>query len=100
VSAVEGQFGREHKSVRHPHTNMAKAALNMLTRTSAPELARDGIYMVSVDPGWMSHEADPTFHPPLHALDSAARLLHPIAQGLAGEPLYGVLLKDFVPVPW
>jgi NAD(P)-dependent dehydrogenase (short-subunit alcohol dehydrogenase family) len=104
VSAVEGQFGREHKSVRHPHTNMAKAALNMLTRTSAPELAQDGIYMVSVDPGWMSRETsradDPTFRPPLQADDSAARILHPIAQGLAGEPLYGVLLKDFVPVSW
>jgi NAD(P)-dependent dehydrogenase (short-subunit alcohol dehydrogenase family) len=100
VSAVEGQFGREHKSVRHPHTNMAKASLNMLTRTSAPELAQDGIYMVSVDPGWMSHPNDPTFCPPLQADDSAARILHPIAQGLAGEPLYGMLLKDFVPVPW
>lgn len=59
--------------------------------------------MVSVDPGWMSKEGrsvDPAFHPPLEAEDCAARVLHPIAQGLAGEPLSGVLLKDFVEVPW
>jgi NAD(P)-dependent dehydrogenase (short-subunit alcohol dehydrogenase family) len=103
VTAVEGQFGRAEKSTRHPHTNMAKAGLNMLTRTSAADLAGDGIFMVSVDPGWMSREGkevDPTLKPPLEAEDCAARVLHPIAHGLAGEPLYGVLLKDFTEVPW
>ena len=35
VSAMEGQFARGYKGPGHPHTNMAKAALNMLTRTSA-----------------------------------------------------------------
>ena len=34
VSAMEGKFYR-HKAPTHPHTNMAKAALNMMTRTSA-----------------------------------------------------------------
>lgn len=100
VTAVEGQFARQDKSIRHPHTNMAKAALNMMTRTSASDLASQGIYMVSVDPGWMSRESAPEETPPLDARDSAARILHPIAQGIAGEPLHGVLLKDFKIVPW
>jgi NAD(P)-dependent dehydrogenase (short-subunit alcohol dehydrogenase family) len=37
VSAMEGQFYRKFKTTRHPHTNMAKAALNMMTRTSATD---------------------------------------------------------------
>src|SRR6202012_3395940 len=79
VSAVEGQFYREHKTDKHPHTNMAKAALNMLTRTSAVDYVRDGIHMNSVDTGWVSDE-DPAaiaerkrqehgFHPPLDIVD-------------------------------
>ncbi len=56
VSAMEGQFYREHKTDRHPHTNMAKAALNMIVRTSAPDYARDGIYLNAVDTGWVTDE--------------------------------------------
>jgi NAD(P)-dependent dehydrogenase (short-subunit alcohol dehydrogenase family) len=103
VSAVEGQFSRHEKAPRHPHTNIAKAGLNMLTRTSAGDLREDRIFMVSVDPGWMSREGrfvEPGFQAPLEASDCAARVLHPIASGLAGAPLHGVLLKDFVEVPW
>ena len=109
VAALEGQFQRAEKPARHPHTNMAKAALNMLTRTSAEAYAADGIYMVSVDPGWVSHEGPPAaqaraaaqgFRPPLDMADAAARLLDPIARGLAGQPVYGVLLKDFAEAPW
>ncbi len=103
VTAVEGQFARDDKPARHPHTNMAKAALNMLTRTSALDLAARGIHMVSVDPGWMSSEGKhvgPDVRPALEAEDCAARVLHPVAVGLAGAPLHGVLLKDFVEVPW
>jgi NAD(P)-dependent dehydrogenase (short-subunit alcohol dehydrogenase family) len=37
VSAMEGKFYR-YKTPNHPHTNMGKAALNMLTRTSAADL--------------------------------------------------------------
>lgn len=40
VSAMEGQFYRKNKSSKHPHTNMAKAALNMMTRTCANEFAK------------------------------------------------------------
>lgn len=109
VAALEGQFERPQKSDRHPHTNMAKAALNMITRTSAQDYAREGIYMASVDPGWMSNEGPIEqqreaelrgFHPPLEAIDCAARLTDPIARGIRGEPVYGVLLKDFREVPW
>lgn len=109
VAAVEGQFGSRQKSPRHPHTNMAKAALNMLTATSASDYAARGVFMASVDPGWMSDEGPPEqrdratergFHPPLAAEDCAARIVHPIAAGLAGSPLWGVLLRDFRVEPW
>lgn len=103
VSALEGQFGRGVKAPQHPHTNIAKAGLNMLTRTSADDLRRDGIFMVSVDPGWMSREGEfisPDAEVPLDAVDCAARVLHPIAAGLAGAPIHGVLLKDFLEVSW
>jgi NAD(P)-dependent dehydrogenase (short-subunit alcohol dehydrogenase family) len=57
VSAMEGQFGRGYKGPGHPHTNMAKASLNMLTRTSAKEmLETDGILMTSIDTGWITDE--------------------------------------------
>lgn len=109
VAALEGQFERPSKPGRHPHTNMAKAALNMLVRTSAEQYASKGIYMVAVDPGWVSHEAPPRararaeadgFRPPLDFEDAAARILDPIARGLAGRPIHGVLLKDFAEAPW
>ena len=56
VSAMEGQFYRSFKTTRHPHTNMAKAALNMMTRTCAEELAAARVYMNSVDTGWINDE--------------------------------------------
>ena len=109
VSAVEGQFHRGYKGPGHPHTNMAKAALNMLTRTSAHELLRDGILMTSVDTGWITDErphptrmrlAGEGFHAPLDLVDGAARVYDPIVRGEAGEDLYGVFLKDYEPAPW
>ena len=111
VSAVEGQFSR-HKTVFHPHTNMAKAALNMMTRTSGEDYARDGIYMNSVDTGWVTDENPTpkrTAQPggsaassrPLDIMDGMARIYHPIAQGINGraEPLFGLFLKDYAPAP-
>jgi len=111
VSAMEGQF-RRHKTVFHPHTNMAKAALNMMTRTSAEDYARDGIYMNSVDTGWITDE-NPTpkrtriqdergFFPPLDIIDGMARIYHPIATGLLdeAEPVFGQFLKDYTTCPW
>ncbi len=110
VSAVEGQFERRNKTFFHPHTNMAKAALNMITRTSAPDLALEHIYLASVDPGWFSNENP---HPiaegmkasgftlPIDEIDGAARVLDPIFSRInGGDPLYGCLLKDYRPAPW
>ena len=109
VSAMEGQFGRGYKGPGHPHTNMAKAALNMLTRTSATELLTDGILMTSVDTGWITDErphptkmrlADEGFHAPLDLVDGAARVYDPIVRGEAGEDLYDCFLKDYKPSAW
>ncbi|WP_338014363.1 SDR family oxidoreductase [Streptomyces sp. CB02009] len=109
VSAVEGQFEVRNKTGDHPHTNMAKAALNMLTRTSAVDLATCGIHVCSVHTGWgtdkkplaaRARHAATGWRPPLDIVDGAARIYHPIVQGQAGTPLHGVLLKDYRHVPW
>ncbi|MFJ4776192.1 SDR family NAD(P)-dependent oxidoreductase [Streptomyces sp. NPDC088762] len=109
VSAVEGQFTVRNKTSDHPHTNMAKAALNMLTRTSAADLASRGIHTCSVDTGWVTDEkplparerhAATGWRPPLDIVDGAARIYHPIVQGQAGTPIHGVLLKDYRHVAW
>jgi NAD(P)-dependent dehydrogenase (short-subunit alcohol dehydrogenase family) len=109
VSAMEGQFARGYKGPGHPHTNMAKAAVNMLTRTSAAELFGDGILMTSVDTGWITDErphptkmrlADEGFHAPLDLVDGAARVYDPIVRGNAGEDVYGVFLKDYRVADW
>jgi NAD(P)-dependent dehydrogenase (short-subunit alcohol dehydrogenase family) len=109
VSAMEGQFSRGYKGPGHPHTNMAKAALNMLTRTSAQELLADGILMTAVDTGWITDErphptkarlAEEGFHAPLDLVDGAARVYDPIVRGNAGEDVHGVFLKNYEPSPW
>ena len=110
VSAMEGQFGRGYKGPGHPHTNMAKAALNMLTRTSSKEMFEtDGILMTSVDTGWITDErphptkvrlAEEGFHAPLDLVDGAARVYDPIVQGELGNDQYGVFLKDYTPAAW
>ncbi len=111
VSAMEGQFYRRWKTDKHPHTNMAKAALNMMTRTSAADYVRDGIHMNSVDTGWVTDE-DPkhhaerkqaihNFHPPLDIVDGAARIVDPLFDGInTGRHLWGLFLKDYKPAPW
>ena len=110
VSAMEGVFSRRYKGPGHPHTNMAKAALNMLTRTSAAEMFEtDGILMTSVDTGWITDErphptkvrlAEEGFHAPLDLVDGAARVYDPVVQGEAGTDLYGIFLKDYRRSDW
>jgi NAD(P)-dependent dehydrogenase (short-subunit alcohol dehydrogenase family) len=110
VSAMEGQFYRIAKTDKHPHTNMAKAALNMMTRTSAADYVKDGIHMNAVDTGWVTDE-DPVAHaarkaelgfsPPLDIIDGAARIVDPIFSGhLTGSHVWGQFLKDYKPAPW
>ncbi|MEO8748156.1 MAG: SDR family oxidoreductase, partial [Rhodanobacter sp.] len=111
VSAMEGQFYRKFKTTRHPHTNMAKAALNMMTRTAATDYHNDGIHMNSVDTGWVTDE-DPAalaarkvqterFHPPLDIVDGAARIVDPIIHGInSGQHVWGQFLKDYRPTDW
>jgi NAD(P)-dependent dehydrogenase (short-subunit alcohol dehydrogenase family) len=111
VSAMEGKFNRHTKTDKHPHTNMAKASLNMMTLTSARDYAKDGIYMNAVDTGWVTDEdpaaisarkeAEHDFQPPLDIVDGAARVCDPIFSGaLTGEPSWGNFLKDYLPTSW
>ncbi|MEO7109324.1 MAG: SDR family NAD(P)-dependent oxidoreductase [Polyangiaceae bacterium] len=111
VSAMEGQFNRRTKTDKHPHTNMAKAALNMMTLTSAPDYAASGIFMNAVDTGWVTDEdpillsnrkqAEHDFQPPLDIVDGAARICDPFFSGIiTGQHVWGKFLKDYGICEW
>ncbi len=111
VTAMEGKFQRFKKEARHPHTNMAKAALNMMTNTVSGELSDYGIFVNAVDTGWVTDE-DPVqlakskeeihdFQPPLDIVDGAARICDPFFNGiLTGQHWCGKFLKDYRPIDW
>ncbi|MBP1165766.1 NAD(P)-dependent dehydrogenase (short-subunit alcohol dehydrogenase family) [Chryseobacterium sp. PvR013] len=109
VTSSEGIFSYENKTVFHPHTNMTKAALNMMTLTSAREFENDQIYMSAVDVGWISTGAKESLRkkqfemgyiPPLDSVDGAARILHPVIEGIKGNYFSGVLLKNYKVHTW
>lgn len=110
VTGREGWFGGGDSGPdRHPHTCVSKAALNMLTRVGASDLARHQVYMCGVDTGWITDESPAAikaqraaagWRPPLDVIDAAARIYHPIICGEDGAPLHGVLLKNYAVVPW
>ncbi|MFT4667095.1 MAG: NAD(P)-dependent dehydrogenase (short-subunit alcohol dehydrogenase family) [Gammaproteobacteria bacterium] len=111
VSAMEGKFHAFRKETRHPHTNMAKAALNMMTLTSSADFVKYGIYTNAVDTGWVTDE-DPVdlakkkeethdFQPPLDIVDGAARVMDPLFDGInTGKHWCGKFLKDYRPISW
>ena len=109
ITSSEGIFSYHNKTADHPHTNMTKAALNMLTRTTAQDFVKDQIYMCAVDVGWISTGAieplrqkqfDKGMIPPLDSVDGASRIMHPILTGFQGQHFVGVLLKDYKIHPW
>lgn len=110
VTSSEGQFSYNNKTMFHPHTNMTKAALNMLTRTSAQEYAQYNIFMSCVDVGWVSTGAKETLRqkqfnagqiPPLDPVDGAARIIHPIYDAIVNKQfLFGHLLKNYKIEQW
>jgi len=109
VTGKDGRFDVDDKTTRHPHVNMSKAALNMMTRTSAEDYAKNSIFMNTVDTGWVTLEGGFSrqqnikksgFVPPLDAIDGAARICDPIDSGISGKPDFGKFLKDYQSVTW
>ena len=114
VSALEGKFSVGKKSAAHPHTNMGKAALNMMTLTCARDFLKSKILVNAVDTGWVTDmaplgvgavAATHATHvgPPLDSVDGAARVLDPIFCHVA-EPskwlVRGKFWKDYVISSW
>ncbi len=110
VTSSEGQFSYNNKTMFHPHTNMTKAALNMMTRTSAMTFEKNHIYMNAVDVGWISTGALETLRkqqfekgyiPPLDPVDGASRIVHPIYENEKNNTIFtGKLLKNYGIVDW
>jgi NAD(P)-dependent dehydrogenase (short-subunit alcohol dehydrogenase family) len=110
VSSMEGRFNGIDKPHRHPHTNMAKASLHMMTRTCAKEYAKHRIFMNCVDPGWISFQhpypivqsmQERGDRPPFDAIDAASRICDPIFMGLnEGRNLFNKFFKDYAETEW
>ncbi|MFY9226458.1 MAG: SDR family oxidoreductase [Blastocatellia bacterium] len=109
VCGLDGQFNRLNKTSQHPHVNMSKAALNMMTRTSAIDYAADNIFINSVDTGWITHEGayskreqmrSKGFVPPLDEVDGAARIYDPIVNGINLQAIFGKLFRNYSSADW
>jgi NAD(P)-dependent dehydrogenase (short-subunit alcohol dehydrogenase family) len=105
VSSREGIFESRpenySKAGFHVHTNMSKAALNMLTETeSTPAWKTRRVAMNTVDPGYMSaapeFQGEGRYPCPIGFEDGAARVLWPVAVGeTRGTAIRGRFLKHF-----
>ena len=110
VSSAEGRFNAGNKSWRYPHTNMAKAALNQMTRTCASEYAQQSIFMNAVDSGWVSFQQPyPDVEAMKHqgvklrldATDSAARICDPICMGSTEQKYFqSKLFRNYREISW
>lgn len=110
VSAMEGNFYAPRKHSRHAHTNMAKAALNMMTRTAAGHYKDMGIYMNSVDTGWITNEKpnpgalgadERKTLMAIDEVDGAMRVLDPVLSAIDAKALpFGKLFKNYKEYPW
>ncbi|KAJ5316841.1 hypothetical protein PENANT_c016G00047 [Penicillium antarcticum] len=89
----------QSKAGHHVHTNMSKAAINMITETEAQAAWKERrVAMNSVDPGYMSAapECVPADGCPIGFEDGAGRVLWPVAAGeIEGEVAWGRFLKHF-----
>lgn len=92
VTSPEGQFSSA-KNGNHVHTNMSKAALNMMTKTCANDFSRKGILMYSVDTGWITSVKETFIKPPLDCYDGACRILDPVFMN--GKLHHGVLYRNY-----
>ena len=109
VSGMKGIFYAPRKNTRHVHTNMAKAALNMITRTVAPHYKDYNVFMNSVDTGWITNEkpnpqnlgnTERKAQMAIDEIDGAMRILDPVLQGVNGAQTYGKLFKNYREYPW
>lgn len=110
VTSVEGSFCEKKKSSKHLHTNMAKASLNMMTKSMGKDFAKDRIFIYSVDPGWVSNQfpkkwngvCDESFEAPLTFEDAASRICDPVFMHKDEEYVkeFGVLYKDYRKWEW
>jgi NAD(P)-dependent dehydrogenase (short-subunit alcohol dehydrogenase family) len=99
VTSMEGIFNWNKKPTRHPHTNMAKASLNMFTRTSGRYYIKSNIVMVCVDTGWNNSQYPNSYDidTPIDCADGAARILDPIYRELK---THSIFYKNFKKHNW
>lgn len=100
VTCLEGTFNC-NKTGAHPHTNMCKAAMNMLIRTLFEE---GDLNVYSIDPGFVSGVNPQMNHYPLSTDDASAQILYPIIQFYKGKRLPKSIewchIRGYQPTAW